>query len=117
MKKFFRDIRSDKMTFRGFIATLIFVILPVPIILFYYRGFPPFLPIFNQLPWGKPRLAPPWGIFIPTVISFIILILNVILSSALYKKTPLVSRMLAVVSLIIAILSLLFVFRTIQVVL
>lgn len=117
MKKFFRDIRSDKITFRGFIATFIIIVLPVPIVLFYYRGFPPFLPIFNQLPWGKPRLAPPWGIFITTAISLIILILNVIFSSALYKRTPLVSRMLAVISLIIAILSLLFVLRTIQIVL
>ncbi len=117
MKEFFKDVRSDKLTFRVFTATLIFIFLPLPYILFFYGNLPPYLPVFNQLPWGQPRLAPPWGVFIPSIISFCILISNVILSSVLYKKTPLVSRMLAVISFIIAILTLLFVFRTIQIVL
>ena len=50
-------------------------------------------------------------------IALVILIANIILSSILYKKTPLVSRMLAVISFIVAILTLLFVFRTIQIIL
>ncbi|MCL6096640.1 MAG: hypothetical protein M1444_03100 [Patescibacteria group bacterium] len=117
MKEFFKDVKSDKLTYRVFIATLFFTLLPLPYILFFYRNLPPYLPVFNQLPWGQPRLASPWGVFIPSLISLCILIVNVILSSVLYKKTPLVSRMLAVISFIIALLSLLFVFRTIQIVL
>lgn len=117
MKEFFKDVTSDKLTYRVFIATLFFILLPLPYILFFYRNLPPYLPVFNQLPWGQPRLAPSWGIFIPSLISLCILIANVILSSVLYKKTPLVSRMLAVISFIIAILTFLFVFRTVQIVL
>ena len=117
MKEFFKDVKSDKLTYRVFIATLFFILLPLPYILFFYRNLPPYLPVFNQLPWGEPRIAHPWAIFIPCVISLCILITNIILSSILYKKTPLVSRMLAVISFIIAILTLLFVFRTIQIVL
>lgn len=117
MKEFFKDVKSDKLTYRVFIATFFFILLPLPYILFFYGNLPPYLPVFNQLPWGQPRLASPWGVFIPSLISLCILIANVILSSVLYKKTPLVSRMLAVISFIIAILTLLFVFRTIQIVL
>lgn len=117
MKEFFSDVRSDKLTFRGFIATFFLIILPLPYILFNYKGFPPFMPIFNQLPWGMPRLAPPLGIFFPSLISFFVLVLNIFLSSFIYKKTPLVSRMLAVTSLLIALLTLLFVIRTVQIVL
>jgi hypothetical protein len=117
MKEFFKDVKSDKLTFRVFITTCIFILLPIPYILFFYRNLPPYLPIFNQLPWGQSRLAPPWGVFIPSLISFGILISNLVLSSVLYKKAPLVSRMLAVISFIIAILTLLFIFRTIQIVL
>jgi len=117
MKEFFKDVKNDKLTYRVFITTLFFILLPLPYILFFYRNLPPFLPVFNQLPWGQPRLAPPWGIFIPSLISLCILITNIILSSVLYKKTPLVSRLLAVISFIIALLTLLFVFRTIQIVL
>jgi len=117
MKEFFNDVRSDKLTLRVFIATFIFILLPLPYILFSYKNLPPYLPIFNQLPWGQPRIAPPWGVFIPSLISLFILISNLVLSSVLYKKTPLVSRMLAVISFIIALLTLLFVFRTIQIVL
>ena len=117
MKEFFKDLRSDKFTFRAFTATFIFILLPLPYILFFYGNLPPYLPVFNQLPWGQPRLAPGWGVFIPSLISLGILISNVVICSVLYNKTPLVSRMLAVISFIIAILSLLFVFRTIQIVL
>lgn len=117
MKEFFKDIKSDKLTFRVFSLTFIFILIPLPYILFYYRNLPPYLPVFNQLPWGIPRLAPPWGVFFPTLISLCILIANLIFSSFLYKKTPLVSRMLAVISFIVALLTLLFVFRTIQIVL
>ncbi|MCL6096778.1 MAG: hypothetical protein M1444_03835 [Patescibacteria group bacterium] len=117
MKEFFKDVTTDKLTFRVFIATLIFTLLPLPYIVFFYRNLPPYLPVFNQLPWGQPRIAPPFGVFIPSLISLGILISNLVLSSVLYKKTPLVSRMLAVVSFIISILTLLFVFRTIQIVL
>jgi hypothetical protein len=117
MKEFFKDVRSDKLTFRVFIATLFFILLPLPYILFFYRNLPPYMPVFNQLPWGQPRLAPEWGVFLPSLISLCILIGNIIVSSILYKKTPLVSRMLAVISFIISILTLLFVFRTIQIVL
>ncbi len=117
MKEFFSDIRQDKLTFRGFLTTIILIILPLPYILINYKGLPPFMPVYNQLPWGTPRLAPTWGVFIPTVISFFILIVNIIVSSVLYKKTPLVSRLLAVISLIVAILTMLFVVRTIQIVL
>lgn len=117
MKEFFKDLKSDKLTYRVFISTIFFLLLPLPYILFFYRNLPPYLPVFNQLPWGQPRLAPTWGVFIPSLISLCILITNVILSSILYKKTPLVSRMLAVISFIITILTLLFVFRTVQIVL
>jgi hypothetical protein len=117
MKEFFRDIRSDKLIFRGFTATFIFILLPLPYILINYRMFPPYMPIFNQFPWGPARLAPPWSIFIPSIISLAILAINVIFSSFLYKKTPLVSRMLAVTSFLIATLTLLYIFRTIQIVL
>jgi hypothetical protein len=117
MREFFKDVRSDKFTFRVYIATLFFILLPLPYILFFYRNLPPFLPVFNQLPWGQPRLAPDWAVFIPSIISLCILITNVVLSAVLYKKTPLVSRMLAIISFIIATLTLLFVIRTVQIVL
>jgi hypothetical protein len=116
MKEFFKDVRSDRLTFRVFIATFIVILLPLPYILFFYRNLPPYLPVFNQLPWGQSRIAPPWEIFLPSLISLLILIFNLVLSSVLYKKTPLVSRMLAIVSFIISTLTLLFVFRTIQIV-
>jgi len=117
MREFFRDIKSDKLTYRGFIATFIFILLPLPYILFNYRNLPPLLPIYNQLAWGEPRVAATWEVFIPSIISITLFIINLIISSALYKKNPLIPRILVVVSFLIAVLTLLFVFRTIQIVL
>ena len=116
MKEFFSDIRNDRITQRGFFASLIIVALSVLYILFYYRNLHPFIPLYNQLPWGEQRLASTSGILIPSLIAFLILAFNVFFSSLIYKKAPLISRMLAVTSLLIAILAFLFIIRTVQIV-
>lgn len=117
MKEFTKDIRNDKITQRGFLGGIIIIVLSIIYILFSYSSLPPFIPLFNQLPWGEQRVANTIGIFIPSATAFLILILNVIFSSIVYKKAPLISRILAITSLLIAILTFLFIIRTIQIVL
>jgi hypothetical protein len=116
MKEFFKDIRNDKLTFRAFVSALVLILIPLPYILFFYGSLPPYIPVLNQLAWGQPRVISTWGIFLPSIISLVILGINLVVSSYLYKNVPLISRMLAGISLLIAILTILFVFRTIQIV-
>ena len=117
MKEFFKDIAADKTIVPAFFINGFFIITSVIFILFSYRNLPPFIPIFNQLPWGEQRLGPTLTIFIPVLVAFLILVINIFTSTLIYKKTPLVARMLAAVSLLISILAFLFIIKTVTLVL
>lgn len=112
----FNDVRGDRVLFRGFAINFFIILLTFLYILLSFRNLPPFLPLFNQLPWGEQRIAETIWIFIIPFLSFIIFILNLIYSELTYRKIPLVPRILVVTSFIVSILALLFVVRTIQLV-
>ncbi len=44
--------------------------------LFFYRFLPPFIPIFNQMPWGQERLGKTITIFVPVLVALLISIIN-----------------------------------------
>ncbi len=116
MKVFFKDIRNDKITRLGFTSSFGIVLASLVFVLFYYNSLPPFIPIFNQLPWGEQRLGTTIAIFLPLLFAFLILLFNLFLSLLTHKSLPLVSRMLAVTSLSVSFLVLLFMVRTVQLV-
>lgn len=113
MKEFFKDIKSDKAIIPAFFINGAFIIASVIFILFSYGNLPPFVPIFNQLPWGEQRLGPTLAIFVPVLVAFLILVINIFTSALIYKKTPLVARMLAATSLLSSILIFLFIIKTV----
>ena len=114
MKDFFKDILSDQTTRKIFITNCLLIVFTFALIGFYYHNLPPFIPVFNQLPWGEQRLGSTVTIFIPPLITFAIFICNIIITGLVYEKIPLVSRMLATVSLLVAILIFLFTIKVIQ---
>lgn len=114
MKKYFKYLREDKLLSRLFFLAFVLIIITVGYILINYSKLPPLLPIFNQLPWGEKRLSQTIGIFIPSGVVFTILVFNIIVSSLSYPRSPLISRMFAVTSFLTSLLTLLFVIRTIQ---
>lgn len=113
MKKYFKNLRQDKLVLRLFILSFIFLILIFVYVAFNYTKLPPLLPIFNQMPWGQQRLSPAAGIFIPPLIALFIFIINLFLAAFSYEKSPLLARLFAVTSCLTGLLTLLFVIRTI----
>lgn len=113
MKDFFKEIIQDKTITSAYFINTLFVLSSIIIALLFYRNLPPLIPIFNQLPWGEQRLGATITIFIPIFTSLIIAISNLIISTIVYKKIPLVARMLAAISLLVGILTLLLVIKTI----
>jgi hypothetical protein len=113
MKDFFRDILSDKTITSAFLMNIFFIVTSLVYILFSFGKLPPLIPIFNQLPWGEQRLGTTLTIFIPVLISLFILAINIFIAASVYKKIPLISRMFAGVSLLMGILTFLFVVRII----
>jgi len=117
MKGFFKNIVLDKTTRIGFAGTFGIVLVSLGVVFFYYNNLPPFVPIFNQLSWGEQRLGVKSSILLPIAITFIIFVFNFILASLVYKKIPLVSRILAISSLTTSILVFFFTIRTINLIL
>lgn len=110
---FLKDIKNDKTASLAYFLNGFFIITAAGLILFSYTKLPPFIPIFNQLPWGEQRLGPTISIFIPVLASSLIFIINIPVSALTYKKIPLVARMLAAVSLLAGALTCLFIVKTI----
>lgn len=117
MKEFFKNVLIDKTITLAYLINGFFIIAVVIFILFSYGSLPPFVPIFNQLPWGEQRLGATLTIFIPVLAALSILVVNLFICASNYSKIPLVSRMLAATSLLSSILTFLFVAKTVTLIL
>lgn len=113
MKNLINNIKADKLTFRGFILSLLLSFFTILYIIIYYRFLPPLIPIFNQLPWGNDRLTPTIGVFIPIAVFIAIFIFNILFASLVYSKNPLIARIVASVTLMLSMINLLFIIRTV----
>ena len=113
MKEFFKDIRGDKTITLAFFINIFFIIITVAYVLFSYGRLPLFIPIFNQMPWGEQRLGSTITIFIPILVALFLFIINIFISTSIYKKIPLISRMFAAISLLAGILTFIFIIRTV----
>ncbi len=113
MKKYFKYLRQDKLVLRLFIFSFVFISITFIYIGINYTKLPPLLPVFNQLPWGQERLSITPGILIPPLIVLSIFIVNLFLSAYSYERSPLLARLFAVTSFLTSFLVLLFVIRTI----
>jgi len=108
MKEFFKDIARDKTITSAFFANIFFIITSIIYILFFYGNSLLLFLFLTQLPWGEQRLGNTLTIFIPAGASLLILIINIFVSTSIYKNIPLISRMLVAISLLAGILTFLF---------
>lgn len=117
MNEFFSHIRNDRILLYSFSSTLTFLLITLVYSFFFLRFLPPLIPLFNQMPWGEARIGNTWQLFIPAGIVFVVLITNSFLALYLYSKIPLLSRIVSATGLLIAFLALLFIVRTVGLVL
>lgn len=113
MKNYFNSLKKDRLVFKLYIATFVLIALTAAYILINLSKLPPLIPVFNQMPWGKERLSSTFGIFIPSIITSVIFFINIILSAVSYSTSPLISRLIAITSFLTALLTFLFIVRTI----
>lgn len=114
MRRYFKYLKEDRLILRLYILAFVLIVATVAYIFINYNKLPPLLPIFNQLPWGERRLSVTPGIFIPSIIVSVIFVFNTFISAIIYSNSPLISRMLAITSFLTALLTFLFIVRTIQ---
>lgn len=112
MNDLFKHIKSDKIIKWGMIAATTLLIFQTAYILITYTSLPPYLPLFNQLPWGESRLGAKIEIFLPVVITIAFFGINLFLITHLYTRMPLASRIISVTTFLITVLSCIFITRT-----
>lgn len=117
MKKFVKLVKEDKIIKWAVYASIAVLLAEILILLFSFSSLPPFLPLYNQLTWGESRLGTRIEIFLPVIISSSFLILNFLLLARLYEKMPLVSRILGITTLLLMVLSIIFILRTLYLIL
>lgn len=116
MNILFKHIRSDKILFIACLATLFLLFVTILISIILYQYLPPFIPLFNQMPWGVARLGAKDQIFIPIFIGFITLLCNGFFISMIYEQNPLIARMLGMTALLTSLFIFLFTIRAIQII-
>lgn len=114
MNETFKVALADKIAKWCLILSSGILVVELMYIGFFYFSLPPVLPIYNQLPWGEQRLGSKIEIFLPFGLTLIFFVFNFILLSRLHDKLPLLSRMLSITTFLIAILSFIFIVRTLQ---
>jgi len=110
-------IKADKIIRWGMTFSLTLLAIQVILIAVFYFKLPPVVPLFNQLPWGDDRLGAKYELFLPLVITGIFFLFNYFLLRRLYPTMPLVSRIIGISTLLVSLLSSIFVLRTLQLIL
>lgn len=105
------DLKKDKTIVSILMIAGFFTIMNVLLCVIYYGSLPPVIPLYNQMPWGQERLGQQEQIFIPVLIPLILLIVNSVVSSAIYSKIPLAARMLSVTVFLSSLFMFLFITR------
>ena len=109
MKEFFKVVKTDKIIYRTSLASGFVILVAFLYSMLRFFSLPPFIPVFNQLPWGNQRIGPSFTIFIPLSLTIIILIGNLALSSFTYSKTPLLSRIFSITTLLACLIMFIFI--------
>ena len=112
MKELIKLLKTDKILRWSVVSTSILIILSLALDFLFYFSLPLVIPLFNQMPWGESRLGTRLEIFLPIIVAATFFLCNLILMIKLYDKTPLLSRMLCVTAFLIALLTFIFLIRT-----
>lgn len=114
MNGLIKQLIADKIMWWGtVVSTALFVFSLLYLLLFYHR-LPTLVPVYNQLPWGPARLGQKFELFVPLLLSLAIFVGNLFFSRFLYERMPLVSRMINVTTILINLLTLIFIVHIVQ---
>ncbi len=117
MKGLIKQLQSDNVAWWSFIISFSLLLFVVAGVALLYRQLPPFLPLYNHEPWGYQRLGRTYEIFVPILLSLILILSNLFLGTQFLKKNPLLARFVFVTNAALAFFVLIFVMRIFQVIL
>jgi hypothetical protein len=107
----FKTLFADKIVKQSGIASSVLLLLALLYLAVLYRSLPPFVPLFNQLPWGTERLGSKVMVFLPVVSVLVLFAVNMLVSRFIYEKMPLVVRMIGITTFFISVITFIFIIR------
>lgn len=107
---------EQKLNATIFRWNLLFIIAPLALVLFKFSTLPPQIPLYYSRPWGEPQLVSSPTVFLPIILSVLILLINNSLAVVMSKSNSLLSRLLITVSLLFSMFSSITLFRVISMV-
>jgi hypothetical protein len=110
-------VKADKIIRWGMTFSFILLLFQAGLLAIFYLRLPPIIPLFNQLPWGEERLGVKYEFFLPLIMTSLFFLFNYFLLRKLYITMPLVSRIIGITTLLVSLLSFIFVIRTLQLIL
>ncbi|HEX7042252.1 MAG TPA: hypothetical protein VF189_03290 [Patescibacteria group bacterium] len=117
MKEFINKLKRDNVAWYSTLMSCIIIFFVLVGIGILYQQLPPYLPLYNHLPWGYERLGHTYEIFIPIAFGTLLILGNIIIGLYLLKKNPLLGRFLFFTNAAISFFVLIFVMRIFQVIL
>lgn len=112
----FKAILADKIVLSAYLGGVFISFFHFIFLLFSMPHLPPFIPLFNQMPWGQTRLATKTEILIPLVLGVSILVGNYVGASIFYQRLPLVARFLSITGFLTAFFAFVVIIRTILII-
>lgn len=102
---------KDKTIRIGFQLSLLFLIVQLAILVFFWDKLPPQVPLLYSRPWGEEQLISPVGLFIPPIISFLIIIVNSIAATLIPGEEKLASQLLVLFAAVFSFLCFITIFK------
>lgn len=113
MKKLFKFLPQDKIVLWGFYIGVVIFILSIIITGISYEFLPPYLPIYNKMPWGYARVGTKIELFLPVVIGLFFYVANLFLSTYFYKKFALLGRFFSAATVAVSLTTIIFIVQII----
>ena len=113
-KEIFRGIGPLRHTWQYRSATILAwtqLMFSGLVLLWFWRRLPPSVPVWYSLPWGSDRLASPWFLLLPPASAVLLYLGNTALIARIGNTHPMFARILFVSSMLVSILSAIFVVR------
>ena len=111
MRSFFKLLRRDNILNLSFWVTSILILLMIATIVISYTNLPPFIPLYNQMPWGYARLGRSYELFLLPAAIIGITVINVTVGAKLIEKVPLLARFLFISMTVLSFFTYIFIIR------
>ena len=104
MKDNFKLLLKDNVVKVSLIFSLVFIFTMGLLLLFLYKSLPPYAPLLNSLSWGEDRIVPTKILLFLIPLTLSVTASNFLLGGFLYKKNPLLGRIVIFNSFLISLL-------------